>query len=46
MGLSLLTKTGNAGNVAIDKLESDHTLLLYPETQGLDFSNRRILYES
>ena len=37
MGLSLLIEAGDAGNVAIDKLENDHTLLLHLETQGLDF---------
>lgn len=45
-GSSLLIEAGDAGNVAIDKLENDHTLLLHPETQGLDFSNIRILYKS
>jgi len=39
MDLSLLIKVGDAGNVAIGKLENDLTLLLLPETQGLDFSN-------
>ena len=44
MGLSLFIKAGDAGNIAIDKLENYHALLLRLETQGLDFSNKRILY--
>ena len=46
MGLSLLIEAGDAGNFAIGKLENGHILLLHLETQGLDFSNIRILYKS